>query len=117
MNRFEKLSIIGKSLTDDQGLLHRLEEGKRYLKTRYPLDCSVDSELTTHNIHYALSDKNKALSEAQIRFRHQYDINISGKINDEDKRYDVKTSINDIISYIKHLIRDAQQSNGCHGEY
>ena len=32
------------------------------------------------------------------------------KTGDGDKIYDVKTSINDIVSYMKHQIRDSQQS-------
>ena len=39
MNGFEHLIKAAKSSTDDKEILVKLEQGKRYLKTRYQHDC------------------------------------------------------------------------------
>ena len=93
------------------------------MKTRYQQDCCTDSELATHNQHFTLSDEKVELSEdinvsteyvSSAIFDLFYAINAvndtAEKSGDEDKIYDTKTATEDIISYMKHLMRDSQQA-------
>ena len=120
MNGFEKLADLSKSLEKD--VRHKLEEGKRYLKTRYQQDCSSDSELTTHNQHFALSDEkvglceesevsNERTSAAVINLFFAMDSikKFVERNGDEDKIYDAKNSVENIIAYMQHLMRDSHQ--------
>ena len=58
MNAFDFLCDTVKKLTNDSECVKGLENGERYLKTRYQLDCTT-SELCSHNQNYALSDPSK----------------------------------------------------------
>ena len=125
MNGFDYLLKAVKELSDDKRLSIMLEQGKRYLKTRYQRDCRTDAMLSTHNQKFALSDEKEELREI-----HNIDL-INGQVSsyiyelfyamdsirekaekggEDDKIYDVKNSIDNIISYIKHQVRDSQQS-------
>ena len=121
MNGFEKLANLSKSLEKD--INHKLEEGKRYLKTKYQQDCSTVSELATHNQHFALSDKKDELHmdtcvNTELISASVFDLfcamdcitKFIEEDGDEDKVYETKSSIEDIISYMQHLMRDSQQA-------
>ena len=121
MNGFNYLMKAAKVLTDDKKFIIMLEQGKQYLKTRYQRDCKTDTMLSSHNQHFALSDEKEELSET-CNVNGQvssciYDLftamnsimEMAGESGDDDKIYNVKNSIQDIISYIKHQIRDSQQ--------
>ena len=58
MNAFDFLCNTVRKLTNDSECVKGLENGKRYLKTRYQLDCTT-SELCSHNQNYALSYPSK----------------------------------------------------------
>ena len=110
-----------KKLTNDSECVKGLENGKRYLKTRYQLDCTT-SELCSHNQNYALSDPSKKdlsspfnvsenVSKCVFELFSAID-NITKIVqteSDEDLVYDVKKKTGDIVEYMKHLMRDARQ--------
>ena len=100
-----------------------LEKGKCYLKTKYPLNCTNDSPVKTHNINFALSDlKNKKLQvpSEQVMDETCKDcvelweaidaVRVMGEASESlEVQYDIKTAIEDIKLYVNHLIRDVQQ--------
>ena len=122
MNAFDFLCDTVKKLTNDSECVKGLENGKRYLKTRYQLDCTTSSELCSHNQNYALSDPSKKdlsssfnvsenVSKCVFELFSAID-NITKIVqteSDEDLVYDVKKKTGDIVEYMKHLMRDAQQ--------
>ena len=60
MNRFNILQTVSKgSYCNDHELSSVFERGRRYLKTRYALSCSEESEIASHNCLYAFSDPNE----------------------------------------------------------
>ena len=60
MNGFQMVLEHVKKSPQGEKTTKTPEKGKRYLKTKYPLNCTNDSTVKTHNINFALSDlKNK----------------------------------------------------------
>ena len=55
MNGFKILKYIA-SYFQEKALVDSLERGKKYLKTTYPLNCTTESIIATHNCAYGLSD-------------------------------------------------------------
>ena len=123
MNAFDFLCDMVKKLTNDSECVKGLENGKRYLKTRYQLDCTTSSELCSHNQNYALSDPSKKdlsspfivsenVSKCVFELFNAID-NITKIVqtesDEDDDEDDVKKKTGDIVEYMKHLMRDAQQ--------
>ena len=101
-----------------------LEKGKCYLKTKYPLNCTNDSPVKTHNINFALSDlKNKKLQvpSEQVMDETCKDcvelweaidaVRVMGEASESlEAQYDIKNAIEDIKFYVNHLIWNVQQN-------
>ena len=120
---FETLQKIARNFKS-QECNENLESSKRYLKTRYMIHCSdPDTNIVSHCSKYALSDrKNQNL---------QSSVNISIEVCKEcmqlcdalqavrqlatkysasdDVFYDIDISMEHILDYIKHIMRDSQQ--------
>ena len=112
---FDYLVKVVKLLTEEKEFITLLEYGKRYLKRRYQRDGGTNSNLSTHNQHFALIEEHNVDEQVsscvyKLFLAMNSIIEMAEKNGDEDKIYDVKNSIEDIISYIKHQIRDSQQS-------
>ena len=58
INGFEKLRSVTVSF-NNQDITKMLEIGKRYLKTRFKLNCKMESQIATHSTTHALSDPKK----------------------------------------------------------
>ena len=58
INGFEKLRSVTVSF-NNQDITKMLEIGKRYLKTRFKLNCKMESQIATHSTAHALSDPKK----------------------------------------------------------
>ena len=100
-----------------------LENGRRYLKTKFQMNCMNDSSVKSHNINFALSyPKNLKLSTVTDQDLNEVctdclelwkAINTVRDIGESSQspevQYDVKIAIEDIKSYVSHLIRDVQQ--------
>ena len=105
--------------------LDSLQQRKRYLKMQYPIHREDEkSEYATHNLGYALSvvlienlisDNMKCVDDAVCA--ECFDLlktfhTVQEKIQttaDNDIIYDVSIAIENIIIYMKYLLRDAQQ--------
>ena len=103
-----------------------LENSKRYLKLHYQNKCDATSEIASHNPLHALSDPDNLNPQCsytlndEVNCKECYDlchlidslseIAIECKA-DEDTIYKLETAKKNIIDYVKHLIRDAQQKN------
>ena len=103
--------------------LQKLLKGKWYLKTKYPLNCTNDSPVKTHNINSALSDlKNKKLQVSSEQVMDEtckycvelWEVTDAVRVIREaseslEAHYDINTAIEDLELYVNHLIRDVQQ--------
>ena len=102
-----------------------IQNGKRYLKTNYQMHCITInySQPKTHNLLFALSDANNTClrgdsdtsNNSSDNFRELieaiYKIQSIIKYNENlDDVYDGNIAMKDIIEYIKHFLRDTQQS-------
>ena len=123
MNAFDLLVKTSRELCG-QDVISSLERGKRYLKTRYPIHCAnVNTEIHSHSTQFALSDPNNVeLAAKNVKIGDQVCANcldlfkgIQSVINavqntgNSDLLHDASLAVNDIISFIKHIMRDAQQ--------
>ena len=129
MTGFDTLQRLGKEmLPDSEPLVKDLDRGKRYLKTKYPSNCTNDSKIKTHNINFALSDPkfpklaaNHVATDDEVcndcvqLWRAINEVDRLSKESTDINRYDVKNAIGDIKTYMSHLIRDVQQqkAKGC----
>nr|XP_047133273.1 uncharacterized protein LOC124811529 [Hydra vulgaris] len=123
MNGFQTLQKLAQRFRS-KSLKAALEKGKRYLKTSYQTNCSVnDSNISSHSSKHALSDpseknlqSNTEISEVvcadcydlckAIEMTKELTIQNS---DDADSIYDLKIAVKDVFNYIKHLMRDSQQ--------
>ncbi|XP_047126302.2 uncharacterized protein LOC100212395 [Hydra vulgaris] len=123
MNGFQTLQKLAQRFSS-KSLEAPLEKGKRYLKTSYQTNCSVnDSNISSHSSKHALSDpseknlqSNTEISEVvcadcydlckAIEMIKELTIQNSG---DADSIYDLEIAVKDVFNYIKHLMRDSQQ--------
>ena len=55
MNGFKIFKDVA-SYFQDKALVDSLEIGKKYFKTKYPLNCTTESVISSHHCAYALSD-------------------------------------------------------------
>ena len=119
MNAFKYLETFLQRLKKDKDLIDRLEKGKRYLKISYQSHCSMESEIKSHNAVFALSTE-KEVPCVQVSDRVCSDCyqlisildtvsQISKKEGTDDEIYDVQQSIESVIRYMKHQMRDHQQ--------
>ena len=123
MNAFDLLVKTSRELCG-QDVISSLERGKQYLKTRYPIHCAnVNTEIHSHSTQFALSDPNNVeLAAKNVKIGDQVCANcldlfkgIQSVINavqntgNSDLLHDASLTVNDIISFIKHIIRDVQQ--------
>ena len=119
MNAFAKLDDFLSRRKKDKSLRDRLERGKRYLKTTYQGHCSLDSSISSHNAAFALStEKEEPCLEINDRVCSdcfalmeilEETSGIAIAEGSEDDQYDVRTSIEAVLRYMKHQIRDHQQ--------
>ena len=125
MNAFETLLTLASKYGIGQTTTEAIQNGKRYLKTNYQMHCNsnTSSQSKTHNPLFALSDVNKTNLRVDIdisngcsddfRERIETIYRIQSTVKDHknlDDIYDSDIAIKDVIEYIKHLIRDVQQS-------
>ena len=122
INGFEKLISVAVNF-NNQDISEMLEIGKRYFKTRFQLNCKMESPIATHSIAHALSDpKNRSLkSTSYLSNEVCHDcLNLFQGLHkikglalqqnaSSDIMYDINMAVRDIILYFKHLICDAQQ--------
>ena len=103
----------------DKKLLHRLKCAKRYLKSKFQSHCSTESQIVSHNPRFALSSPQEepCLDISDEICADCYNLisvlqlleNEAMTHGTEDEQYDVKQSIESIIKYMKHQMRDFQQ--------
>ena len=119
MNGFSYLSDYITSLKRYKELLDQLECGKRYLKMRYQSHCSLDSTIASHNPLFALSTPeeqccpditDEVCVDCNNLMSALYKIQqIAAAESSEDVQYDINKSIDAIIKYMQHQMRDSQQ--------
>lgn len=122
MNGFEALlKIAQKYFSKD--VEDALQQGKRYLKTQYQVNCDPDSKVYSHSTKHALSDPNDPHLQSPTSVSNDACLDcynlckaissvrklVNENSGDDDTKYDLETAIQDINNYIKHLIRDSQQ--------
>ena len=123
MNGFDTLKQISERL-QRKDIVASLEKSKRYLKLHYQNKFDATSERASHNPLHALSyphNSNLQYSYSlndEVNCKDCYDlchsIDSLSKIAteckaDEDTMYELEAAKKNIIDYLKHLIRDAQQ--------
>ena len=121
---FETLQKIARNFKS-QEYNENLESSKRYLKTRYMIHCSdPDTNIVSHCSKYALSDrKNQNLQSSvnisievckdcmQLCDALQAVRQLATKYSaSDDVFYDIDISMEHILDYIKHIMRDSQQT-------
>ena len=120
MNGFSQLIKFVDDRKRFKDISDRLERGKRYLKTNYQQNCSIDSDIASHNPLFALSTEKEEELNVQISenvCKDCYDLisalsdvkEIARNEGDEDAIYDVKLSVQAVLTYMKHQMRDYQQ--------
>ena len=120
MNGFEFLDVMLKKYRFEKEWINKLERAKRYLKTNYPGHCESDSDLKSHNTAFSLSlpAEEPALAVTDERVCQecfnvmeimQKCLDFVVETADEDLKYDVQRSVENILAYMKHQMRDAQQ--------
>ena len=121
MNAFDLLVNTSREFCG-QDVISSLERGKRYLKTRYPIHCAdVNTEIYSHSTQFALSDPNSVeVAAKNVKIGDQVCtnclfkgiwsvINAVQNTGNIDLLHDASLAVNDIISFIKHIMRDAYQ--------
>ena len=123
MNAFDLLVKTSRELCG-QDVISSLERGKQYLKTRYLIHCAdVNTEIHSYSRQFALSDPNNVEPPAKsvkisdsvcANCLHLFKgiqsvINAVQNTGNGDLLHDALLAVNDIISFIKHIIRDVQQ--------
>ena len=122
INGFEKLRGVAVSFSN-QDIFKMLEIAKRYLKTRFQLNCKMESQIATHFKAHALSyPENKSLKWTSYLsdivfldclnfFQDLHEIKeLALQQNaSSDIMYNINIAVRDIVLYFKHLVRDAQQ--------
>ena len=119
MNGFSFLEKFVHKIKAGRTLVDKLERGKRYLKTKFQSHCSPDSPIKSHNPVFALSLNHEAQCPEMsnevcvdchnlISCLDEIQTLVSTVANEADL-YDVSISINNIIIYMKHQMRDYQQ--------
>ena len=103
-----------------------LENSKRYLKLHHQSKYDATSEIASHNPLHALSDHDNLNLQCsytlndEVNCKECYDLchlidSLSESATeckaDEDTIYELETAKKNIIDYLKHLVRDAQQKN------
>ena len=87
-----------------------LEKGKRYLKTSYQTNCSVnDSNIFSHSSKHALSDPSENNLQSNTEISEVVCADCYENSDDADSIYDLEMAVKDVFNYIKHLMRDSQQ--------
>ena len=119
MNAFSYLIKFLNDRKRYKNLSDRVEKGKRYLKTYYQQHCSIDSDIVSHCPLFALSvgGEEPAVSVGQNVCKDCYDLvsalneiqRIAENEGNEESLYDVNLSVNGVLTYMKHQIRDYQQ--------
>ena len=119
MNGFGLIEEFVSTHKLDKSLLDRLKCAKRYLKAKFQSHCSSESKICSHNPLFALSTQQE-VSCLEISDEICVDCynliavlqlveNAAISVGTEDEQYDVKRSIDSIITYMQHQIRDFQQ--------
>ncbi|XP_047137621.1 uncharacterized protein LOC124814116 [Hydra vulgaris] len=118
MNGFQTLQKLAQRFSS-KSLEAALEKGKRYLKTSYQINCSVnDSNISSHSSKHALSDpseknlqSNTEISEVICADCYDFSKAIemikeltTQNSDDADSIYDLEIAVKDVFNYIKHLI-------------
>ena len=63
MHGFDILCKVAKTSLSNEEVVKELENGRRYLQTRFQMNCMNDFSVKSHDINFALSDpKNMKLS-------------------------------------------------------
>ena len=119
MNAFNHLDEFLRRLKKEKSYRDRLEKGKRYLKLSYQSHCTMESDISSHNTKFALSTKAEesclqiteaVCSDCYALMKILDEIlNIVNKEGTDDDKYDVKSSVDAVLRYMKHQIRDSQQ--------
>ena len=120
MNGFSTLAAESIKRMD---LAKDLETGKCYLEAKILNKCNASSTLPTHSTSFALSDE----SDLALQQPHYSSLSeecgdcylLLSSLSEIDKQaaehgnpdlvYDVQVAIADVVAYMKHQIRDAQQ--------
>ena len=119
MTGFGKLEAFLVDKKKDRKYIDELERGKRHLKITYQSQCSIDSEICSHNSAFALSTPKEepcVVTTEEVCIECfglmsilQKIIGIAVKDGSEDELYDVNKYVENILTYMKHQIRDFQQ--------
>ena len=124
MNGFSSLKDVAVRFKNTE-LRAALERGKRYLKIKYQVNCSVPNQsILSHCPEFALSDSSDSylqemtnISRAEV-CNDCFDLSsamaavrkMENEHNaDADTLYDIEIAIKDIYDYVKHLMRDCKQ--------
>ena len=122
MNGFSTLVKAAESVKR-MDLAKDLETGKRYLKARFLNKCNTSSTLPTHSTSFSLSEESDlalqqphcALLSEECGDCHLLLSSLSEIVKqaaehgNPDVVYEVQVTIADVVAYMKHQIRDAQQ--------
>ena len=123
MNGVDTLKQISERL-QRKDIVALLEKSKQYLKLDHQNKCDATSKIASHNPLDALSDPDNLNLQCSYTLndevnckecydlRHSIDSLSETAIEckaDEDTIYEPETAKKNIIDYLKHLIRDAQQ--------
>ena len=130
INGFDKLKNATVSF-NNQNISEMLEIGKRYLKTRFQLNCKMESQIATHSIAHALSDpKNRSLKSTSylsnevchdclnfFQGLHKIKGLALQQNASSDIMYDINIAVRDVILYFKHVMCDAKQKKTKSGSF
>ena len=125
MNGFDVLQDFAKNLMKNSSVCSGLEKGKRYLKTRYQINCMDEtSKMSSHSTSFALSDpkesmficaKSKEVGTETCQECFELIQNIQS-VHDTVKRvgspenvYDMEQAVAAVFEYVQHQMRDSQQ--------
>ena len=103
----------------DKALVDSLEKGKKYLKTKYPLNCTTESIISTHNFAYALpgpkneftnsDDACKLVSDVCLDCLELWEAvqKVEMIVTDNNfgkgTKYDVMNAVKDIVEFQEHF--------------
>ena len=119
MTAFEKLKQFISDKKKDKRITDQMEKGKRHLKINYQSQCSTDSDIASHNSTFALSTLKEEPSQSvgddvcndcfTLFSSLEEILSVAKEIGTEEELYNVNQSVNNVIIYMKHHMRDFQQ--------
>ena len=118
MNGFKILRDVASNFQNKE-LEDSLETGKKYLKTKCPLNCTTESIISIHNCAYALSDPQNEFTKSDDACKlvsedvcldclelweavQKVEMIVTDNNFSKETKYDVKNAVKDIVEFQKH---------------